>query len=226
MALKILQGFVVAVLLVTQVTCLIGLDTAPILSFQSTFDCLKAQGYQFSNVRAFSLEGIDLDLSVKDTLIYSQKAGLRTELFIRPCRGKLAKAQIDIIILAIAEQYYEKLWLYLEHNPNKNCEWGNDHKANCHYVRTMIDAVKYFNQKSGIYTTKAFYKHMFGTEGCDLSDLPLIYEQPDGTPSFDGYEQIGNWTTPYGKMFQSSQYACGVTINKIYEKSDSNLATQ
>ena len=130
-----------SVVLLTQVSCLIGLDTAPLVSFQSTFDCLKQQGYQFSNVRAFSLEGIDLDLSVRDTLIYSQKAGLRTELFIRPCRGKLAKGQIDIIILAIAEQYYERLWLYLEHNPNKNCEWGNDYASNCHYVKEMVDAV-------------------------------------------------------------------------------------
>ena len=135
MALKILQGSVLAILLLTQVSCLIGLDTAPIVTFQSTFDCLKSQGYQFSNVRAFSLEGIDLDLSVRDTLIYSQKAGLRTDLFIRPCRGKTAKGQIDIVILAIAEQYYDKLWLYLEHNPNKGCEWSNNYKDNCHYVK-------------------------------------------------------------------------------------------
>ena len=174
MASKILQISLLAVLLLTQVSCLIGLDTAPLVAFQNTFDCLKSQGYQFSNVRAFSLEGIDLDLSVRDTLIYSQKAGLRTELFIRPCRGKTPKGQIDIIILAVAEQYYERLWLYLQHNPNKGCEWGNDYTSNCKYVKEMVAAVQYFKEKSGIYTTKKFYDQIFGSKGCDLGDLPLI----------------------------------------------------
>ena len=83
----------------------------------------------------------------------------------------------------------------------------------------MIGQIEYFNQKAGIYTTAEFYKKIFGNYECDLSHLPLIYEQPDGAPTFDGYQQIGNWKTPYGKMFQSNQYACGVNINKIYEKS-------
>jgi hypothetical protein len=214
------------VLLIVPASCLIGIETSAIVTVQSTFDCLKKQGFQFSNIRAFSLEGIDLDLSIKDTLIYSQRAGLRTELFVRPCRSKFAKAQIDIIILAIAEQYYERLWIYLEHNPNKGCEWGTDYKANCDYVKEMLSQVKYFDQKSGIYTSAAFYKKIFGSYQCDLGDLPLIYEQPNGSPSFEGYEKIGNWETPYGKMFQSNQSACGITINKIYEKSDSNLAVE
>ena len=121
MSLKLLQRFVLIVLLVSPALCLVGLDTAPLISFQNTFDCLKSQGYQFSNVRAFTLEGVDLDLSVRDTLIYSQKAGLRTDLFVRPCRGKLAKFQIDTVILVVAEQYYEKFWLYLMPNPNRDC---------------------------------------------------------------------------------------------------------
>ena len=121
------------------------------------------------------MEGIDLDLSVRDTLIYSKKAGLRTELFMRPCRGKPAKAQIDIIILAVAEEYYDKLWLYLMPNPNRDCEWGADHSANCNYIHSMLAAVKYFNQDAGIYTSAAFYKKILGEYKCDLSEYPLIY---------------------------------------------------
>lgn len=86
----------------------------------------------------------------------------------------------------------------------------------------MLGQIAYFKQKAGIYTTAKFYKHIFGNTTCDLSSVPLIYGQPDGSPSFDGYEQIGNWATPYGKLFQTGQYACGITVNKIYEKSAEN----
>lgn len=75
---KILQGIILIALLILPTNSLIGIDTSPLISSQKTFDCLKEAGYGFSNVRAFTLEGVDLDLSVKDTLIYSQKAGLRT----------------------------------------------------------------------------------------------------------------------------------------------------
>lgn len=84
----------------------------------------------------------------------------------------------------IAEQYYEKLWLYLMDNPNVGCKWGTDYKANCEYVKEMLGVVKYFNQKSGIYTSSEFYKQIFGNYQCDLSDVPLIYADPDGSPSF------------------------------------------
>ena len=133
-------------------SCLIGLDASPLITFQSTFECLKNQGYQFSNIRAFTLEGVDLDLSVRDTLIYSQKAGLASELFVRPCRGKLAKLQVDAVILVIDEQYYDRFWLYLMPNPNKGCEWHTDYKANCDYIKEMLAQITYFQQKAGIYT--------------------------------------------------------------------------
>ncbi len=114
MLLKLLQGFVLLLLIVVPSQALIGLDTAPLISTQATFDCLKSAGYEFANVRAFTLEGVDLDLNVKDTLIYSKRAGLRPELFIRPCRGKSAKFQVDLVILVVAEEYYERMWIYLQ----------------------------------------------------------------------------------------------------------------
>lgn len=51
-----LQGFVLLVLLVPALS-LIGIDTAPPVTFQTTFTCLKSAGYEFASVRAFSLEG-------------------------------------------------------------------------------------------------------------------------------------------------------------------------
>jgi hypothetical protein len=118
----------------------------------------------------------------------------------------------------------KRLWIYLMDNPNVGCKWSNDYKGNCEYVKEMLGVIKYFNQKAGIYTSAEFYKQIFGSYQCDLSEFPLIYASPDGSPSFEGYEQIGKWAAPFGKMFQSNQYACGVSINKIFEASKGNLA--
>ena len=87
----------------------------------------------------------------------------------------------------------------------------------------MLGQINYFQEKGGIFTNSLFYKRIFGNYTCDLSSVPLIYAQPDGSPNFDGYKQIGNWTAPYGKLFQTDQYACGITVNKIYEKSPNIL---
>jgi hypothetical protein len=224
---KLLQGFALLMLLL-QVHCLIGFDTAPVVTFQSTFTCLKEAGYEFSNVRAFSLAGEDLDLlTVRDSVIYSTKAGLRTEVFLRPCRGRSPKFQIDTLVLAIDDQYYQRLWIYLQENKAPGCHWGTDYKANCDFIKEMLGQVKYFNQKAGIYTDSKFYKEILGNYNCNLSEWPLIYAEADGSPNFEGYQPIGSWAAPYGKMFQTGQYACGININKIYEKvAAENLSMQ
>lgn len=204
--------------LVFSTQSLIGLNTSPAVSFQSNFDCLKSAGYTFANVRAFTLEGIDLDLSVKNTLIYAQRAGLKSEIFVRPCRGKSAKTQIDIVVLTVPSQYYERFWLFLEENPNAGCEWNHDPKSNCDYVKDMLAQIKYFQSPAGIQTSERFYKQIFGSQGCDLSSYPLIYSKNDGSPSFEDYGSFGGWSAPYGKVFQTNVNLCNLTFSKVYEK--------
>lgn len=143
---------------------------------------------------------------------------MKTELFIRPCRGKSAKLQIDAVVLVIANQYYDRLWLYLEDNPNAGCAWSFDYKANCEYVKEMLAQLKYFQTPSGIHTSAQFYLQIFGNQGCDLSAYPLIYTTNDGSPSFDGYVPFGGWSAPYGKLFQRNVSLCNLTLNKVYEK--------
>jgi len=46
---------VLLTLMLSHAAAVIGIDTSPIISFQTTFDCLKNAGYGFANVRAFSL---------------------------------------------------------------------------------------------------------------------------------------------------------------------------
>lgn len=90
----------------------------------------------------------------------------------------------------------------------------------------MLAQIAYFKEKAGISTNSRFYNHIFGNYTCDLSSVPLIYAEPNGAPNFDGYKQIGSWSEPYGKLFQTDQYACGITVNKVYEKSPNILTAQ
>jgi len=81
--------------------------------------------------------------------------------------------------LAIDEQYYNRLWLYLEENRNPTCSWPTsttkDYESNCKYVKEMLGQIAYFKQKAGVYTTSKFFKQIFGNTVCDLSSVPLIY---------------------------------------------------
>ena len=75
--LKILHIFITAFLIIN-INSLVGVEITAAATLQSNLDCLKQAGYTFANVKAYSLEGVDLDLLVKDTLIYAKRAGMKT----------------------------------------------------------------------------------------------------------------------------------------------------
>ncbi len=82
----------------------------------------------------------------------------------------------------------------------------------------MLAQIKYFQTPAGIQTSPKFYREVFGTSGCDLSEYPLIYKNHDGSPSFEDYSAFGGWSAPYGKVFQENVYLCNLTFSKVYEK--------
>lgn len=65
----------------------------------------------------------------------------------------------------------------------------------------MLNQVKYFKELAGISVTEGFFNEIFGSQGCDLSEYPLIYEKDNSSPSFDDFKSFGSWTAPYGKIF-------------------------
>ncbi len=76
--------------------CSLGFDFAG--AYQtSTLECLKNQSLSFVIVRGFHSYG-SIDKAAAQTLINAKSIGLETDIYMFPCRGKDAAAQVDELI--------------------------------------------------------------------------------------------------------------------------------
>ena len=76
-----------------QASSVTGVDLAGSFS-TSTFQCIKNGGYSFAILRAYRSPG-SFDTTVVQSLTNARSAGLTTDIYMFPCRGKNATAQVD-----------------------------------------------------------------------------------------------------------------------------------
>jgi len=58
------------------------------------FSCMKNLGYEHVIIRAYHSYGA-IDLDAPDNILQSNKAGLSTDVYMFPCRGKNATTQVN-----------------------------------------------------------------------------------------------------------------------------------
>ena len=61
------------------------------------FNCLVDQGYSHSIVRAFHSYGA-IDTEAPTSILNSNRAGLSTDVYMFPCRGKNATDQVNQLV--------------------------------------------------------------------------------------------------------------------------------
>ena len=105
---KILFVIVVA-LLVGATKAELGIDVSQLFSVEN-YTCAKNNGYTFGIVRGYCSFG-GLDHNTNQSLENMRKAGLKTDVYMFPCRGKSAKAQVDDMINNIPSSSYDKIWI-------------------------------------------------------------------------------------------------------------------
>lgn len=76
----------------------------------STFTCLKNNGNTFAIIRGFRSSGI-LDTNAVTNLNNARAAGLATDIYMFPCRGKDATAQVNAMISGISSNLYGTVWI-------------------------------------------------------------------------------------------------------------------
>lgn len=89
---KMLSCLLVA-LLTVNILAANGIDIA-LATSASTFTCLKNQGNSFAIIRAYRSTG-SLDPNANQNLQNARAAGLATEVYMFPCRGKNATSQVN-----------------------------------------------------------------------------------------------------------------------------------
>jgi len=76
----------------------------------STFTCLKNNGNTFAIIRAFRSSGI-LDANAVSNLNNARSAGLTTDIYMFPCRGKDPAAQVSSLVSGISGNLYGSVWI-------------------------------------------------------------------------------------------------------------------
>lgn len=85
--------FLLIALTVYQVNSTLGLDLAGAFTV-ANFQCIKNAGYSFVIIRGYRSPG-SLDTNANQSLTNAKTVGLTTDIYMFPCRGKSASAQVD-----------------------------------------------------------------------------------------------------------------------------------
>lgn len=73
-----------------------------------------------------------MDKNVVQSLKNMKEAGLETDTYMFPCRGKNATAQANEMVSNIPENLYNRIWIDIETNPSSGCSWkDHDGASNC-----------------------------------------------------------------------------------------------
>ncbi|CAD8185212.1 unnamed protein product [Paramecium pentaurelia] len=208
--------------LITTSLAVKGIDIADAFN---NFTCFKNAGYQFAIIRGYRSYGA-VDPNAATNMKNAQAAGLITDAYFFPCKGKITAAQqVSDFISALGseEEYstnglYGTIWLDVETNPSTGCGWSSsDYTGNCNFLNDLITNFKNKGKLVGIYSSKYQWETIFGSvSACaKFTSLPLWYAHYDNNPSFSDYAKysFGGWTTPNIKQYNGDQTVCNADVD-------------
>ncbi len=203
-------------LLVLPSLCAHGVDISQLLS-TSTYTCIKNAGFSFAIPRAYQSFGA-VDPNVHKNLENARAAGLSTDVYMFPCRGKSANAQVDQLVAGVPTNLYGTIWIDVETNPSSGCGWGSDHAGNCNYLVEIINRIKSHGKTPGIYASRYMWQTIMGSfTACTAPGAhPLWYAHYDGSASFSDFQAFGGWTKPHMKQYQGDTTLCSAGVDKNF----------
>lgn len=199
------------------VQALLGVDVSQLFS-ESTYQCMKSNNYHYAIIRGYCSYG-GPDHNAVQGLKNAKAAGLATDIYMFPCRGKSATAQVDEMFSAISTSLYGKVWVDVETNPSSGCSWsGHDATSNCQFLTDVVNHIKSKGKGVGIYATKYMWQTIFGSfTACHtVANVDLWYAHYDGSASFSDFSAFGGWTKPTIKQYQGDTTLCGAGVDKNY----------
>lgn len=214
---RILLCLVASLFLVTPISCVLGVDVSQLFS-TSTYQCMKSNGYQFAIIRGYCSYGA-VDSHAVQGLNNAKSAGMITDIYMFPCRGKSATAQVDEMMAAIPSNLYGMVWIDVETNPSSGCSWsGHDGTSNCQFIMDIINRIKAKGKNCGIYATSYMWQNILGGRGncAQAAGVQLWYAHYDGSASFSDFSSFGGWSKPNIKQYQGDTTLCGAGVDKNF----------
>ena len=203
----LLAGLLVAVLAVK------GVDVSQPFS-TATYQCMKNNGVSFAIIRGYCSYG-GVDSHAVAGLQAARAAGLVTDIYMFPCRGKSATAQVNEMFSAIPSNLWGMVWIDVETNPSSGCGWTGD---NCGYITELVNAIKAHGKTPGIYSSAYMWQTiMGGRNNCpSLASQQLWYAHYDNNPSFSDFSSFGGWSKPAIKQYVGDTTLCGAGVDYDY----------
>ncbi|CAM5999503.1 unnamed protein product [Sphagnum balticum] len=213
---KIFLLSLLAVALIIPSTCVLGVDVSQLFP-TSTYQCIKNSGYSFVIIRGWCSFG-GIDTNAVSNLNNAKAAGLITDIYLFPCRGKSASTQVDQLMAGISANLYGMIWVDVETNPSSGCGWTSDYNGNCAFLTEIINRIKSKGKVPGIYASRYMWQTIFGSfTGCGaVASQQLWYAHYDNSPSFSDFQTFGGWSRPHIKQFQGDTTLCGAGVDKNY----------
>jgi GH25 family lysozyme M1 (1,4-beta-N-acetylmuramidase) len=213
-----LQGPLLSLLLLLLSACLsagyLGVDVSQPVS-PSQAACQRKGSVVFGVARAWHSFG-SFDPNALTTLASWQKAGIAADVYLFPCAGSNASAQVGSMLQGLRSSNFSRVWLDIESNTSPGCSWGSSKKANCAFAQELLAALAAHGQAAGVYTSIHEYSLLLSdsAEGCQLAQpkVPLWYphyEKPP-QPSFADFSPFGGWAHPTVKQFNDATAGTGV----------------
>lgn len=184
----------------------------------STFTCMKNNGVTFVIPRAYCSFG-GPDSHAVANLQNARAAGLSTNVYMFPCRGKSGTAQVNDLFSHVSPSLYGTVWIDVETNPSSGCSWsGHSAASNCDFVTEIVKAIQSHGKIAGIYASLSMWNSIMGSQhACSgLSSHPLWYAHYDKNPSFSDFTSFGGWTKPYMKQYVGDTTLCGAGVDYNY----------
>ena len=184
----------------------------------STFQCMKNNGVTFAIPRGYCSFG-GYDTHAVSNLQNARGAGLTTDVYMFPCRGKSGTTQVNELFTHVTPSLYSRVWIDVETNPSSGCSWtGHSAASNCDFVTEIAKAIAGHGKTAGVYASAYMWGQiMGGQKACaGLSSHPLWYAHYDKNPSFSDFSPFGGWTKPFMKQYIGDTTLCGAGVDYNY----------
>nr|ABN58658.1 lysozyme 1 [Meloidogyne artiellia]ABN58659.1 lysozyme 1 [Meloidogyne artiellia] len=192
-----------------------GFDGIQAIS-QSTFDCLKKNGYDFFIARIWQ-EVNNYDETGIANIKHARAAGWTdVDGYIYPCTKSSCpsgQAQVEAALNRLKTEgaKINTLWMDIEGT------WPSDTKHNQQFIEGMVSAAKKAGVKTGIYSGQYSWPQIVGNWN-GMDGEPLWWPNYNGHENNDNFPHYGGWTKATMHQYKGTTLGpCGVSMDLNYK---------
>ncbi|CAO3581419.1 unnamed protein product [Absidia cylindrospora] len=202
-----------------------GVDVSSLTS-ESSFTCLKNQGYTRAVVRAYmeawgNQPGGKVDPNFLQNYKNAKAAGFQVDMYVFPCTGrsscKSAATQVSETIKIMNDNKMQigTIWFDVEVDSQAN-NWPSV-ASNKQTLTAFKDAWNASKLNWGVYSSLSQWSTITGSGSWVMdSSKPLWYAHYDNTANFNDFGAFGGWSAPEMKQYAGGTSICSASVDLNY----------